>query len=106
MSSLSFSFIAFIVLGMLPNANNTDYVPANGKPSIIPMFREIRHNFMVGYYSSQENIDTDDGSSFYHTHSNFFVYAADGLKSDFGGQWNHHYNNGALGGGTIFEHSI
>ena len=38
-------------------------------------------------------IDNDDGSSFYHTHDNFFVYAARGLKSDFGGHDNRHERN-------------
>ena len=65
---------------------------ANG-PSVIPRFREIRHNFVFDVYSSQEAIDNDDGSSYYLTHNNYFVYAGTGLKSDFGGQWNHHFNN-------------
>jgi hypothetical protein len=47
----------------------------------------------VRRYASQEAIDTDDGSSYYHTHDNFFVFAANGLKSDFGGQYNWHYRN-------------
>ena len=57
------------------------------------MPREITRNFVVSTYSSQEAIDTDDGSSYYHTHENFFVYAANGLKSDFGGHDNRHYGN-------------
>lgn len=79
---------------MLRDVNNSlGYKSAQGKPSVVPTFREIRHNFVFDVYSSQEAIDTDDGSSYYHTHDNFFVYAAAGLKSDFGGQWNWHYNN-------------
>ena len=35
---------------------------------------------------SQEAIDNDDGSAFYKTYENFFVYAANGLKSDFNGR--------------------
>ena len=65
----------------------------NGTPSIRPAFREIRKNFIIATYASQEAIDTDDGSSYYHTHDNFFVYAANGLKSDFGGQYNEHFDN-------------
>ena len=34
----------------------------------------------------QEAVDTDDGSAFYKTYENFFVYAANGLKSDFNGR--------------------
>ena len=64
-----------------------------GKASIIPIPREITKNFVLSVYSSQEAIDTDDGSSYYHTHDNFFVYAANGLKSDFGGHDNRHYRN-------------
>ena len=42
---------------------------------------------------SQEAIDNDDGSSFYHTHHNYFVYGDAGLKSDFGGHDNYHQSN-------------
>ena len=35
----------------------------------------------------------DDGSAYYHTHDNFLVYGAQGMKNDFGGHDNHHYNN-------------
>lgn len=78
--------------------NSWDRVPyitllGSGKPSIIPAWREIRNNFMIGVYASQEVIDTDDGSSYYKTHDNFFVYAGNGLKSDFGGHDNRHFSN-------------
>ena len=66
---------------------------AKGQPSIVPKFREIRHNFIIGLYESQEDIDTDDGSSYYQTHHNYLAMAGRGLKSDFGGQWNHHWSN-------------
>jgi len=35
---------------------------------------------MLANYNSQEAIDNDDGSSFYHTHHNLFVYGDAGLK--------------------------
>ena len=63
------------------------------RPSVFPQYRNIHHNFMLANYNSQEAIDNDDGSSFYHTHHNFFVYGEAGLKSDFGGHDNHHDNN-------------
>eukprot|EP00035_Acanthoeca_spectabilis_P015942 m.320896 g.320896 ORF g.320896 m.320896 type:complete len:126 (+) comp16454_c0_seq31:4484-4861(+) len=69
------------------------HVDAAGKPSIVPRFREIRKNFMIGVYQSQEDIDTDDGSSYYQTHHNYFPMGKGGLKSDFGGQWHHCWNN-------------
>ncbi len=42
--------------------NSWDRVPyittiRNGTASIIPAFREIRHNFMLAVYSSQEAVD-------------------------------------------------
>merc|ERR1711988_175636 len=78
--------------------NSWDRVPhittiRNGSASIIPALREISHNFIISVYSSQEAIDTDDGSAYYNTHDNFFVYAANGLKSDFGGHDNYHNDN-------------
>ena len=54
---------------------------------------EGRVNFFLGTYASQEAIDTDDGSAYYRTYENFFVYAANGLKSDFNGHSNEHYRN-------------
>eukprot|EP01060_Flectonema_neradi_P004382 TRINITY_DN12821_c0_g1_i1.p1 TRINITY_DN12821_c0_g1~~TRINITY_DN12821_c0_g1_i1.p1 ORF type:complete len:937 (+),score=210.86 TRINITY_DN12821_c0_g1_i1:61-2871(+) len=68
------------------------HVLADG-PSILSQYRTIRKNFIIGVYNSQEAIDNDDGSCHYLTHDNYFAFAEYGLKSDFGGQWNHHYNN-------------
>jgi len=76
------------------------------RPSVFPAFRNIHHNFMLANYNSQEAIDNDDGSSFYNTHHNFFVYGDAGLKSDFAGHDNHHTSNvyayvgGAFGTGV------
>jgi len=64
-----------------------------GKPSMVMAWRAIHHNFFIDNYSPQEAVDNDDGSSFYRTHDNFFVYGAQGMKSDFGGHDNHHENN-------------
>jgi len=94
--------------------NSWDRVPyitdiATGKASIVPQFRELTRNFIIATYSSQEAIDTDDGSAYYNTHHNFFVYAADGLKSDFGGHDNFHndnvyaYTNNCWGNGNMNE---
>lgn len=57
---------------------------------------------MLANYNSQEAIDNDDGSSFYKTHHNFFVYGEAGLKSDFGGHDNHHENNIYAYAGSAF----
>ena len=70
--------------------------------SVFPKFRNIHHNFMLANYNSQEAIDNDDGSSFYHTHHNFFVYGDGGLKSDFGGHDNVHESNIYAFAGSCF----
>mmetsp|Transcript_23005 Transcript_23005/g.69097 ORF Transcript_23005/g.69097 Transcript_23005/m.69097 type:complete len:905 (-) Transcript_23005:972-3686(-) len=61
--------------------------------TVVPEFRQIRKNFVLSVYSSQEAIDTDDGSAYYNTTENFFAYGASGLKSDFGGHDNYHERN-------------
>jgi hypothetical protein len=66
---------------------------AHGTPSMDMAWREIHHNFFIDNYSPQENVDNDDGSRYYHTHDNFFVYGGNGMKNDFGGHDNHHRNN-------------
>lgn len=66
---------------------------AHGKPSMDMAWREIHHNFFIDNYSPQEDVDNDDGSRYYHTHNNFLVYGGQGMKNDFGGHDNHHYNN-------------
>ena len=35
-------------------------------------------------WALQENVDNDDGSRYYKTHDNFFVYGGRGMKNDFG----------------------
>merc|ERR1719473_2374291 len=64
-----------------------------GKPSMYMAWREIHHNFFIDNYSPQEDVDNDDGSAYYHTHHNFLVYGGQGMKNDFGGHDNQHFNN-------------
>merc|ERR1712070_412814 len=64
-----------------------------GEPSMFMQWRDIHHNFFIDNYSPQENVDNDDGSGYYHTHDNFLVYGGNGMKTDYGGHDNHHYNN-------------
>ena len=64
-----------------------------GAASMQMQWREIHHNFFIDNYSPQEDVDNDDGSAYYHTHDNFLVYGGQGMKNDFGGHDNHHYNN-------------
>eukprot|EP01084_Bolivina_argentea_P237331 398878_1 len=93
----------------VPYITNVNSINNGGKSSIIPAFNEIYQNFVIGTYETQEGIDNDDGSANYLTYSNFFVYGSNGLKSDFDGNTNHHYENiyayimnayGSGGGGT------
>ena len=65
----------------------------NGTASPDKDWDYIIHNFMIGNYHSTLAIDNDDGSNYYKTHDNFFAYAQRGMKNDFGGHDNHHYNN-------------
>ena len=66
---------------------------AHGTPSMDMAWREIHHNFFIDNYSPQENVDNDDGSRYFKTHDNFFVYGGQGMKNDFGGHDNHHTDN-------------
>merc|ERR1712083_892947 len=66
---------------------------AHGSASLDMGWRNIHHNFLIDNYSPQEDVDNDDGSQFYATHDNFLVYGGRGMKNDFGGHDNHHYNN-------------
>lgn len=70
-------------------------------PSPEKAYDNITGNFMIANYNSQEAIDNDDGSNYYMTHGNFFVYSGNGMKNDFGGHDNHHFNNiyAYVGGG-------
>lgn len=65
----------------------------DGTKSITPAVSEIRSNFIIGSYNTQEAIDNDDASEYFNTSLNFFTYGGGGLKSDFGGHDNHHSNN-------------
>lgn len=62
-------------------------------PSITPLFRQVRHNFILGTYNTLFDIDTDDGSGYIQVYNNFFIYGGGGLKAFFGGRWQHHWNN-------------
>jgi len=78
-----------------------------GAASMVMQWRQIFKNFFVDNYSPQENVDNDDGSAYYKTYDNFFVYGGRGMKNDFGGHDNHHYGNvyayvgQAMGDGTV-----
>jgi hypothetical protein len=61
--------------------------------SITPAPTEIAKNFVLSNYHGHEAIDNDDASEYFDTHDNFFVYGANGLKSDFEGHDNIHHNN-------------
>ena len=64
-----------------------------GSPSPDKEWDYIFWNFMIANYDSTLAIDNDDGSAYYQTHDNFFTYAREGMKNDFGGHDNRHYNN-------------
>ena len=64
-----------------------------GSPDTRKEWDHIFNNFMIANYGSILAIDNDDGSAYYQTHGNFFVYSGTGMKNDYGGHDNHHYNN-------------
>lgn len=45
-------------------------------PTVTPLFRQVRNNFILGTYNTLYNIDTDDGSGYLQAHNNFFVQVA------------------------------
>jgi len=49
-----------------------------------PAVSVVARNFGIGDYGASQVFDTDDGSSWYHIHHNFF-YDADLTKMDYGG---------------------
>jgi hypothetical protein len=70
-------------------------LPGTASDNSLPfkLWDELSHNFILANYNSQEAVDTDDGSSYYHVHHNLFVYGNGGLKSDYGGHDNVHHDN-------------
>ena len=62
-------------------------------PTVTPLFRQVRNNFILGTYDTLFTLDTDDGSGYLQAHNNFLVYGGGGLKSFFGGRWQHHWQN-------------
>jgi hypothetical protein len=66
----------------------------DGTPSMQTQRREIHHHFFIDNYSPQVDVDNDDGSAgYFYIHDNFLVYGGRGMKNDFGGHDNHHWNN-------------
>ena len=55
-----------------------------GKPSYEAQMNSVDHNFIIANYGASQGFDTDDGSSWYDIHDNFF-FMADAWKMDFGG---------------------
>ena len=75
----------------------------DGTPNPDKVYDYIQSNFMIANYHSKLAIDNDDGSNYYKTHGNFFAYSSRGMKNDFGGHDNHHYNNIYAYVGTGFK---
>lgn len=61
--------------------------------STIKAYDMIFNNFIIANYHSSMAIDNDDGSCYYRTFGNFFVYSGSGMKNDFGGHDNDHHDN-------------
>lgn len=60
--------------------------PVTGLPgSTTKAHDEIAHNYIFANGNTLGPVDNDDGSSYYNTHHNFFVWGAGGMKTDFEG---------------------
>jgi len=57
---------------------------ATGEASYTAQMNSVDHNFIIANYGSSQGFDTDDGSSWYDIHHNFF-FMADAWKMDYGG---------------------
>jgi len=78
-----------------------EWLDDTGARTVLKEYDEITGNFFIGNWYGQEAIDNDDGSAYYETHHNYFVYARQGMKNDFNGHDNHHHDNlyGFIGSG-------
>eukprot|EP00543_Licmophora_paradoxa_P012879 CAMPEP_0202463384 /NCGR_PEP_ID=MMETSP1360-20130828/57965_1 /ASSEMBLY_ACC=CAM_ASM_000848 /TAXON_ID=515479 /ORGANISM="Licmophora paradoxa, Strain CCMP2313" /LENGTH=507 /DNA_ID=CAMNT_0049086269 /DNA_START=1 /DNA_END=1527 /DNA_ORIENTATION=+ len=64
-----------------------------GHPSFTPETRVIAKNFLIANYGSDQAVDNDDGSSYFHVHHNVW-YDSGGVKCDWGGH------------DSIYEHNL
>merc|ERR1719277_2881591 len=66
----------------------------------------IHHNFFIDNYSPQENVDNDDGSSYYDTHDNIYAYVGQAIgfydAPMLDGHEDKFYNNKVVMTGTNF----
>ncbi|ETO26019.1 hypothetical protein RFI_11118, partial [Reticulomyxa filosa] len=69
-------FFFFVRVGPFNSWDRQVYVTdvKYGYPSVIKQWDYISYNFILANYNSIGAIDNDDGSCFYQTHHNFFVY--------------------------------
>ena len=60
-----------------PTGRSADYSAAGTDVSMLSqrVGTVVTRNFVLGTYATQEAIDADDGSSYFHAHHNFFAYA-------------------------------
>ncbi len=58
----------------------------DGSPSYRAATNNVNKNFIIANYGSSQGFDTDDGSSWYDIHNNFF-FMADAWKMDYGGMF-------------------
>ena len=63
-----------------------------GRPSYTAAMNQVANNFIIANYGASQGFDTDDGSSWYDIHDNFF-FMADAWKMDYGGHDSKFMNN-------------
>jgi|TARA_B110000902_G_scaffold255806_1_gene321638 hypothetical protein len=72
--------------GPINSWDRTAYISKvfDGTPSYKAATNNVNKNFIIANYGSSQGFDTDDGSSWYDIHDNFF-FMADAWKMDYGG---------------------
>jgi len=72
--------------GAMNSWDRTAYISdvKDGTPSYTAQMNSVDTNFIIANYGASQGFDTDDGSSWYDIHDNFF-FMADAWKMDYGG---------------------
>ena len=65
-------------------AASSEFTLSAGEASYEAQMNSVDHNFIIANYGASQGFDTDDGSSWYDIHDNFF-FLADAWKMDYGG---------------------
>eukprot|EP00039_Didymoeca_costata_P002357 m.59603 g.59603 ORF g.59603 m.59603 type:complete len:982 (-) comp11259_c0_seq3:95-3040(-) len=71
--------------------------------SVVGQYTTLAHNFLLGNYNVNSNLETDDGSSRYLMYRNYFVYATSATDYAMNSRWNYQVDNVYAYGETILR---